>query len=405
MSGKFRFGEKPLNLHIAPTWGGGLSAWVADFCNEDQISENLVLESFGTEHNYGSGLRLRHSQTDQFLDKWLFREPISEVQVSHSEYKQILCKISDQYQIEHLYVSSLIGHSLDIFSLKIPTTVVYHDHFPYCPAFFLTKEAQCTTCTVDDLKDCKDFGVGLRPKNSPTYYIRFRDAYFRSLSKSDVHHVAPCAQVPRDLRKIDSRFDQFEFAIIEHGIPFGPRDLFAGAADRRRLRIGIIGDLPWYKGLKEFERWFGEIRTIADVSLIGSQHWAASIASRWGVHYVERYEREDLPDILEERKLDAALFLSMVPESFSLTLSEMWCFGIPPIARRIGAHGYRIKDRVNGFLFGLTEGSVVEALLDLDRDREKLRMVNKRLLKMPIRRISDCVADYYSLRTQQVPRN
>ena len=55
-----------------------------------------------------------------------------------------------------------------------------------------------------------------------------------------------------------------------------------------------------------------------------------------------------------------AMSVSIVPETFSYTLSELWAAGIPVLATRLGAFGDRIVDGENGWLF--PAGSVNELL-------------------------------------------
>ena len=138
---------------------------------------------------------------------------------------------------------------------------------------------------------------------------------------------------------------------------------------------------------------------IVDFYFIGSQDGGSGFSGRWGAHYIHSYKREELPAILAECRLDLALFYPVVPETFSYTLSEVWCFGIPPLARRLGSHGERIEHGSNGFLFGLEENVLVDSLLDLDRSRDKIRAVAARLLDQPARSVSDAVCEYYLMRS------
>ncbi len=392
-------GQKPLtNLHVSHSWGGGLAIWIEDFSNADPFSNNLIFESIGTASCYGIQFQLRRSFSRDILQSWTFQQPISEVTESHEEYRAVLATILETYKIDHIYVSSLIGHSLDLFRQGTDTTVVYHDYFPFCPAFYLTRDSQCASCNEDDLEACKTFPLGARPKNSPNYYLKFRETYFNLLQRSNLSHVAPSACLPINFRKIDSRFESISFHVIEHGIPLDHEDFFGGATDGRLLRIGVLGVLPWYKGAHELERCFPVARTIADFYFIGSHYWASSFVGRWGTKHVRRYDRAELPGIMADFQLDLALFYSIVPESFSYTRSEVQNMCIPPLARRIGAHESLVRDGVDGFLFGHEEEHFIDALLSLDRNRYRIRSVAAHLRRTPRRGVKQAVRDYYALR-------
>ncbi len=389
----------PTNLHLSHSWGGGLGRWVEDFARADPVSENLVLESFGTYECFGIGLRLVHPGSGDRLGTWVLEHPITEMRASHPECAEILAEIRDRYRIDHIYVSSLVGHSLDVFRLGVPATRIYHDYSPYCPAFFLTRGNVCTSCTEDDLRRCGNWQTSHRPKGSPRYYLEFRERLFEAYSTPGVQHVAPSLGVRRNLCRLDSRFADLEFHLIEHGINHRRRDCFGGAEPGRRLRVGLLGILGWNKGLEMLARSLDTWRVIVDLHLIGSHDHGIRFADRWGTQFVHNYSIDDMPAVLDEHRLDLTLFISQVPETFSFTLSEAWCHCVPPAARRIGAHADRIEHGSDGFLFGLEDDDAVDFLLWADRERECLRQVAARLRQKRVRTVDDAVRDYYRLRS------
>ncbi len=389
----------PTNLHLAHYWGGGTEGFVEDFAEADSFSKNLVLQSLGTYECYGISLRLLHPKSGTVLDSWVLQHPISEVRDRHEEYAAIVQEICADYAIEHLYVSSLVGHSLEVFRLGVASTKIYHDYFPYCPAFFITRDGICRQCTAGDLRSCKDWDTSHRPKGSPCYYLELRDRYFAAVAAADVRHVCASRGVPENLRRLDRRFEAIEFDVIEHGIAHRRQDVFGGAEEGRRLRVGLVGLLGWNKGRAEVRRDFDVLRSIADLHIIGAKGDGAEYDGRWGARFVHHYSRDELAGVLGRHRLDLALFLPLVPETFSYTLSEAWCFCIPPAARNLGAFAERIDDGVDGFLIDLEREAVVDYLLRMDRQRDELRQVARRLRSKPVRTVDEAVTDYYRLRT------
>ncbi len=390
---------RPTNLHVAHLWGGGTEVWIEDFAAADGLSENLVLQALGTEECYGLRLRLMHVTSATVIESWMLRDPIGEVRSRHPEYAAVLAEICARFGVRHIYVSSLVGHSLDVFRQGIPCTKIYHDYFPYCPAFFVTRDGPCTSCTKADLGACKDWDTSHRPKASPSYYVELRDSYFETVAGGDIHHVSPSRSVPQNLRALDSRWNGIDFDIIGHGITHRKQNLFGGAEDGRRLRVGLLGLLGWNKGRQMVRETFDTIRTIVDLHIIGAEEAGVEYDGRWGAHFVHHYEKDELQGIIDLHRLDLMIFVSQVPESFSFTLSEAWCFGIPPAARRIGAHAERISNGSNGFLFGLEDDAVIDFLLWADRERDELRRVARRLQEKSVRTVKEAVRDYYRLRT------
>ncbi len=395
---------RPTNLHVAHFWGGGTEGFVEDFATVDSFSDNLVLQSLGTYECYGLRLRLVHPRSGKVLDSWVLRHPISEVRSAHDEYAAILETVCIEHAIDHLYVSSLVGHSLDVFRLGIPSTKIYHDYFPYCPAFFITRDGICTACSEADLGLCRDWPTSHRPKGSPGYYQELRDQYFAAVDDGDVRHVCASRGLPENLRRLDSRFEALDFDLIEHGIAHRKSDAFGGAEDGRRLRVGLLGLLGWNKGRAEVRRDFDVLRAIADLHIIGAKGDGAEYEGRWGSQFVHHYSRDELPGILECHRLDLVLFLPLVPETFSYTLSEAWCFCVPPAARNLGAYAERMSDGEDGFLIDREDGTAVDFLLRMDRRREELRQVARRLRKKPVRTVGEAVLDYYRLRADYPQR-
>ncbi|MCP3918607.1 MAG: glycosyltransferase family 4 protein [bacterium] len=400
MTGKPWSAVRPTNLHLGHSWGGGLGRWVEDFAAADHYSENLVLESIGTYECYGIELRLSHPRSGRVLGSWVLEHPIAEIRAYHPECAAILTEVCETYGIGHIYVSSLVGLSLDVFRLGMPMTRIYHDYSPYCPAFFITRGEVCTSCSLDDLRLCKDWQTSHRPKNSPRYYLELRDELFEAVAAAHVAHVIPSLSVRQNLCRLDSRFADLELIVIEHGINHRPRDCFGGAEPGRRLRVGLLGILGWNKGLDSLTRNLDTWRVVADLHLIGSHDPGIALAERWGTQFVHNYSNDDLPAVLEEHRLDLALFISQVPETFSFTLSEAWCHCVPPAARSIGAHADRIEHGTDGFLFGLEDSAALDFLLWADRERDALRQLAARLREKPVRTVEDAVRDYYRLRSE-----
>lgn len=371
-----------------------------DFARADREGENLVLETVGTYGCFGIGMRLVRPETGEVLGRWTLERPIGEMRNTHVECAEILARVCEDHGVEHVYVSSLVGQSLDVFRLGIPATRIHHDYSPYCPAFYITKGGVCTTCTRDDLEECSTWPTTHRPRNSADYYLDFRDRLFETYAASNVTHVIPSPSVAENLLRLDPRFAAFEFEVVEHGIGFPRRDSFGGGDDDRRLRVGILGVLSWNKGEGTLRRRLDTWRAIADLHLIGAHDPGTRYGDRWGTRFLHSYDIEELPAVLDEHRLDLTIFLSRVPETFSYTLSESWCHGIPPAARRIGAHADRISHGVDGFLFGLEDDDVVDFLLWADRERGALREVASRIRARPIRTPEEVVADYYRLRAR-----
>lgn len=391
------FTVRQASLHVAHSWRGGLSRWVKDFALADSRSRHYVLESIGSLDCYGMGHQLKDAITGEVLDTWILSEPIAEVRDVHTSYKKRLTEVIDRYNVRLVYVSSLIGHSLDAFRPDLPIVRIHHDFFPFCPALHCYFGALCTVCKRENLEACQKSNRHFRPLNSEDYHIELRSKLLDVYNLPNVIHVVPSPAVQRQYAILEERFADMTFHVIEHGIDEPRLNLFGGASEGRRLRVGMLGHLQWSKGLDVLRSELVRLRLVVDLVLLGSGDSSPEFAPRWAVEMVPEYDRSELPDLLRRLRLDMALFLSVVPETFSYTLSEVWSFGIPPLAHAVGAFAERIQHGSNGFLFRMDDDSLVDELLRLDRNRDELRQVSDRLADVRLRTTGQMVQDYCDL--------
>lgn len=385
------------NLHLLHGWGGGLERWARLFAGADRRRRNLALSSAGSRDAYGLELVLWDAATGEAMERWALQDPICEVAVRHPEHAAILGGLCARHGVEHLYVSSLIGHALDALGLGLPTTLVHHDYFPFCPALNLYFGAPCRTCRAGELDRCLAGNpyAELFRDNPTVYWLEVRERYFELLDRARPAHVCPLPGVRDALRRIDPRFAGRPLAVVEHGIDGEPRDAFGGAAGPR-LRAVHLGRVNRYKGAASLSALLPRLLAIADLTLLGSGPAGRELAGP-GVVVIEEYRPEELGDRLAALRPDLALFLSAVPETYSFTLSEAALHAIPAVARRLGAFAERIEHGASGFLFDDGDGCIA-LLAELARAREPLRAVSRRLRARRPRTAAEMVDDYYRLR-------
>ena len=62
------------------------------------------------------------------------------------------------------------------------------------------------------------------------------------------------------------------------------------------------------------------------------------------------YQKDELPQLLEDNEIDVVCILPIWPETFCYTVSEAWMNGIPVVGTDIGAVGERIRETGGGWL-------------------------------------------------------
>lgn len=384
-------------LHVMHSWGGGIESWVNEYCGSDREHINFVLKSIGTWGAFGMELRLYDSARDATpIQQWSLAPAVKHTGGSHSGYRAAISEIIHRYGIDAILVSSLVGHSLDVFRTGLPTLMVCHDYYPFCPAFNVTfGDKLCASCGPTELRDCTLENVHNRFFRNvpPTEWTKLRVEFEQTLSANRVQMVAPSPSV----RENYSRFMPglaSRFHVIPHGTtPFDSPGIHLDFRPDRRLRIVIIGAMAPHKGLALLEKTAAGIVSFADLFLVGCGEGGTVFTGR-GITIIPAYDRSELPGLLQSIGPDVGLLLSVVPETFSFALQELFELGIPTVATRVGSFADRIQDGINGFLVDAVPDAVLKQLRDLAEDRTPLKRISQHLILNPPRRPQEMLADY-----------
>jgi lipopolysaccharide biosynthesis protein/glycosyltransferase involved in cell wall biosynthesis len=135
------------------------------------------------------------------------------------------------------------------------------------------------------------------------------------------------------------------------------------------LHIGILGTLTHIKGadvVKEIFDYFSKHDLHIQLTVIGSSHVKLPI----GVRVYGTYDRACLPTIVSQLGINVILMPSIVPETFSYTISEAMQMGLPIVAFDLGAQGNRVKQYELGKVVPLN--STPDVILGAIRDVLKL---------------------------------
>jgi glycosyltransferase involved in cell wall biosynthesis len=316
----------------------------------------------------------------------------------HLCYRSVLAEIVDRFGIDAVMVSSLVGHSLEVFRTGLPTLMICHDYYPFCPALNVTFESVCQNCGPEELKRCTLHNPHNRFfLNVPSSeWLALRDAFRRNIVEHKVRMVAPSFST-RDLYSAHLPEFKSGFRVIPHGTrPIAPAPLRLGFDSARRLRIVLLGRLSPDKGGELLKSFVGQVAAFADLYLLGcGDH--GRVFQRDAVSVIPEYQWSDLPAVLQRIEPDLGLLLSVVPETFSYTLQELFELGVPPLATRMGSFCDRIEEGVNGFLTDASSSAVLARLRAFTSDRRPLREVHEYLCTHPPRRIEEMLADYEQL--------
>lgn len=157
----------------------------------------------------------------------------------------------------------------------------------------------------------------------------------------------------------------FHSRIIEPGISIAEPSMVEAAVGERahdRRRIAFVGGATPHKGGALIADVVNAAKSPAEWHLFGGGDGALLRAIRKrtrtrNVRVHGYYRAGSLPKLLARHHIGLAVLPSVVPESFSLVLSECWSAGVPVVAFDHGAVGARIRLHGGGLLTPLAEGA------------------------------------------------
>lgn len=391
---------RPVRLHLSHSWRGGLEKWVRQFCQADGESGNLVLKSVGSWGAFGSRLVLYGGSGGKPLASWDLSLPIHATAISHAEYRRILDEVIRRWGVDQIVVSSLIGHSLDVFETGLPSVMVVHDYYPVCPAVSAYFGGRCGECDAGRMGRCLRENPEQRffRGESAEYWLALRHRLSDLLRRQRVLLAAPTRAAAEQYLAILPEGEKVDYHVIEHGLP--PEELphiGVPAEPRRRLQLVVAGTFAPHKGLDLLLEAWPRMREWVDLHFLGCGKEAVPRLEGIAASVVPFYRPEEFSDHVRRIAPDAGLLLSVFSETFCYTLSELWCMGIPPIATRVGSLAERIEEGETGLLFEPDADALVERVRTLHAERSPLRYIAGRLTAYHPREMLSMIEEYNRL--------
>ena len=373
---------RPVQLHVIHDLGGGSAKWVADFASADTERTNLVLRPYTTDRAMARGVALFAAGSDHPLKAWTFATPIVATVISHPEYRRALDEILRSQRVEVVVVSSLIGHSMEVLDTGLPTLVVNHDYYPYCPAINIHFNGICRTCDDRRIVECHAGNPRFNPfvEFLPADRIAVRKRFMEQVVKPNVTMVVPSESVRENLTILNPEFRKVRFVTIPHGYAASlQKRATAEPGTGDRLRILAFGQLSEAKGLELWEAALPDLVRFAEIFFVGAKEVGELLRFKPHVHLVSNFDFKELPGHVAQINPHVAVLASIVPETFSYALTEMWMLGLPVAATRVGAFGERIRHGETGYLFDPDARSLARTLESIDLDRATLSRIRKNI--------------------------
>ncbi|MEE8339117.1 MAG: glycosyltransferase, partial [Xanthomonadales bacterium] len=410
----FLANDKPLTLHVTHSWGGGVAQWVHSFIEADPVGLNFQLRSEGPQSGEGAGQRLSlyyGNNTDAAVASWWLQPPIRSTAESNDQYEAILREITVRYGVGRIIVSSLVGHSLDALGTGLPTVQVLHDFYPRWPLLGIHPGPYLASRDLAKGAPDSEQAAGLElalTQNALLPDLRDHDAaawqtlgegWLETVVTRSIKVAAPSRSTADLLRQLDPGWTEVDIDIIPHGLPPLPGDCEVRPRDRAdgKLRLVIPGRVQEGKGKALLLEAIDELTQYAQVYLLGAGKEGEAFFGRSGVNVIIQYQRDELPALLADIGPHLAALLSVVPETFSYTLSEMQHLNVPVLATRVGSLAERIAEGDTGWLIDADAASLVEKIHFLFDHRDEIEAMRIRLCDYQLPGTGQMVQRYETL--------
>ncbi|MBE7211151.1 MAG: glycosyltransferase [Gluconacetobacter diazotrophicus] len=299
--------------------------------------------------------RFRNNETVS-VETHPFRRPINMGTHRSDEYDAVVARILTAYAFELVHIRHIAWHSLSLPALcrdlRVPVVFSFHDFYAVCPTVKLLDENNkyCAgRCTATD-GDCR---AELWPANQiPPLKHRFIHQWQERMNEA----LEPCdAFVTTSpgaaalLRDILPTVAERGITVIPHGRSFDEMELIGHhPTGDEPLRILMPGNINPAKGSELCEAVLAEPgRRQIEFHVLGD---AGPLAARPGLVLHGRYKREEFGRKARAIRPHVGAVLSIWPETYCHTLTEMWAAGLPVVAVDLGAVGERIRRHGGGWL-------------------------------------------------------
>lgn len=314
------------------------------------------------------------------------------------EYKQMVSDIVDGFGIDYIHVHHMIHHYFDIGDIikekKIKATMSIHDLYPICPTINMLYKMEkfCGNEKKKNCAECLKYKVGIGNN-----IINVWQEQWAELLTVFENVIVPSNNTKDLLKKY---YKNIDFKVIEHGIDLEKKD--AIRKDKIvEINVAFVGIGVKHKGIEVFAEMIKKASSKYKFHLFGNCEIEELKQDKKNYVYHGYYKREDLPNLLKENNIDVVCSLSICPETYSYTLSEIIASGIPVLSFDVGAISERIKKNKCGWIIGVTNSGkkVLDKLDEIFNNLNEYNQVIDNINKIEIKTTEKMANDYKKIYT------
>lgn len=309
--------------------------------------------------------------------------------ISHrsDEYDRVVLDILYRYSISLLHIRHVAWHSLGLAqaarSISIPVIYSVHDFYTVCPSVNLVdgNNQYCAGRCTEGKGECRSdlWARDSLPPLRNSFIHRWRGMFNEFMQSCDRFVTTTAAAADIFCETYPEARPHMK--VIPHGRDFATclkndRKYTPGT----RIRVLVPGNISITKGallIKQMAELDKEARF--EFHILGK---AAPMIRNIGVHHGE-YARSTFSEKVSSIAPHIGIVLSIWPETYCHTLTEMWSCGVPVFGIDLGAVGERIRASGAGWLISPNESAseilkkMEQAVANEDEFKKKILATKK----------------------------
>lgn len=315
----------------------------------------------------------------------------------NADYRRMLEKVIVGFRINTIHVHHMINHYFDIIDVakkySIKSIITLHDLYALCPTINMLykMESYCMDLKDKNCSECIFMKTGLRNNIIPSWQKEWE----KYLAKFDQ------IIVPSNNTKeiINSVYKDINIDVIPHGIDYEDNNYLSSIDNKDVIDVAFVGVVSIHKGGNVLNALIKNKNPKIRYHLFGSSELPELNKDQSNFINHGKYNRNDLPKLLKDNKINLICLLSIWPETYSYTLTESIASGIPVLAFDMGAIGDRIKENKYGWIIknGTSPKEIANKISEIFDDKENYNNVMKIIGKHHTKTILEMGNDYHKI--------
>lgn len=309
------------------------------------------------------------------------------------------------FKIDLVHIHHTMGLTLDLYymanELNIPIFITLHDYYYICPTLQLLDREKKVCVGQDNQDECKRcmkeyYGI----YGGVNFIEKWRKEHAKVLSLCEKIITPSKSAADIILQYYPDVIDKIE--IIGHGIDDSlfSKELTSTPYKHKELHIAFVGGICETKGSVLIQSLISDTQKDIKWFIFGGIDGKELLQLKQNnLIKTGWYQREDLKNLLIGHEIDIVCILSMIPETYCYTLSEVIACGVPAIVTDIGALGERMRAMKCGWIVprDIRSHELLGLLAEIKNNPEDYNRKYYETIKYKMKSTEEMVAEYDGL--------